>query len=195
LDRFTKQELLLLEYLDRSRHVSQRRVAGALGFSSSQVNRLLKALGSAGLVEIEDPHVRPFNYTLTDEGRARYRQLDRQDARGVVARFRALEARILARLEGIRETGVKTLLFYGAGEILGVTLPLAEQARLTVVGVIDGDPVRHGFLQEVGVRVMGLEEARILSADAVLITTYRHAEAIRRQLGAELRPGCPVFEL
>lgn len=194
MDRFTRQELVLLDFLDRTRHVSQRRVAEALGFSTSQVNRLLKELGEAGLVEVEDPSERPFNYQLTEEGRTRCQRLDREDAHDAVARFRALEARILARMSEIRASGVERILFYGAGEILGVTLPLAPKAGLKVVSVIDDDPTRHGLADD-GTPVTGPDALSALSADAVLITTYRHAEAIRERLGDEVRPGCRVFTL
>ena len=158
------------------------------------MNRLLKELGDAGLVEVENANDRPFNYQLTVEGRTRYRRLDREDSQGVVARFRALEERILARMNAIRTTGVERILCYGAGEILGVALPLAPRAGLEVVGVLDDDPARHGVLED-GIAVMGADALETLAAQGVLITTYRHAETIRGRLGDEVRPGYPVFEL
>lgn len=188
------QELALLELLDRTRHVSQRQVAETLGLSSSHVNRLLKRLMDDGLVEVEDDQVRPFNYQLTPNGRDRQLTLDREQARAVVERFRALERKILARLKAIRREGVTQVVFYGAGEIMEVALPIAARAGLQVVAIADDDPARHGTHPD-GVPIVGGDQLNEIRADKVVITTYRHADAIRAHLADTMMPCCPVVEL
>jgi DNA-binding MarR family transcriptional regulator len=188
------QELTLLELIDRTRHVSQRQVADLLGLSPSHVNRLLRRLMDEGLIEVEDEHVRPFNYQLTTAGRAQQQRLGQEEARSVVDRFRALERKILARLGELRSSGLTRVVFYGAGEIMEVALHLATRAGIEVVAIADDDPSRHGVNEE-GVEIVSGDAVSGIAADAVVITTYRHADAIRARLGACGMSCCPVVEL
>lgn len=188
------QELALLELLDRTRHVSQRQVAETLGLSSSHVNRLLKRLMDDGLVEVEDDQVRPFNYQLTETGKAQQRRLGQEAARAVVDRYRALERKILARLVELRTGGFTRVVFYGAGEIMEVALPIAARAGLQVIAIADDDPARHGAHPD-GPPIVGGDYLHEIQADAVVITTYRHADTIRAHLANTLMTCCPVVEL
>jgi DNA-binding MarR family transcriptional regulator len=194
MDRFIRQEYQLLDFLSRSDHVSQRQIAHELGQSASQVNRLLKELVDAGFVEIKNPHVRPFSYQLTTDGERRLGQLEWEETRGIVTQFRALEDRILARLESVRDRAVRRVVFYGSGDLMRVALPLAADAGLKVVGVVDEDPTREPALPD-GIPLVRPDRINGAAPDAVLITTHHQADHIRARLGAILSPGCPVFEL
>jgi DNA-binding IclR family transcriptional regulator len=169
-------------------------VAETLGLSSSHVNRLLKRLMDDGLVEVEDDQVRPFNYQLTETGKAQQRRLGQEAARAVVDRYRALERKILARLVELRTRGFARVVFYGAGEIMEVALPLAGKAGLEVMAIADDDPARHGTHPD-GLPIVGGDEVNALDADAIVITTYRHADTIRAHLAEIAAPCCPVVEL
>jgi len=184
--------LAVLEALDGAGHVSQRRVAELLGVGAASVNRIVRALVDAGHVEVEDEAVRPYAYRLTADGRVYLQALSYERDARVVGRYRELEERIRTRLEELRRRGVERLVFYGAGEVLEVAYPLARELGLRVVGVVDDDPAKQGD----GRSRFIVERPAVIGAlapDAVVITSFRFGEGIRRRI--EAGSGCMVVEL
>jgi hypothetical protein len=177
--------------LDYHEHVSQRSLAEQLGMAVSLVNRLIAELVSDGHVEVVDPNVRPFAYRLSAGGRDYRRLLSHAHFASVVGTFREVEERIRQRLRRLKHEGANRLVFYGTGNVMEVTYPLALAEGLEVVGLVDDDPIKHG--ESRGMLVVeppGRIEA--LEPDAVVITTFRHAGEIQKKLG---RVGKPEYRL
>lgn len=178
--------LQVLEALDGAGHVSQRAVAAAVGIAASRVNRIINDLVECGNVAVADGTVRPYAYRLTPQGRAYLQELSYGNYAAVVGQFRQVEARIRTRLAELRKQGADKVVFYGAGEVMEVAYRLAQRLGLQVVGVVDDDPAKHSSEQRIAVG----PPAWIgdLAPDAVVITTFRHAEEIRNRL----RPFAPA---
>lgn len=81
---------------------------------------------------------------------------------------------------------------YGAGEMLDLVRPLAESHGLHVVGVVDDDPARQG--SRAGLYAWSPDALKEAEADAVVITTFRHAGEIRGRL-VEVPGSMKVIEL
>lgn len=165
----------------------------SLSLSPSHVNRLLKELLEQGLVTVDDRDVRPFAYRLTENGRDVWQELRHQHALSVVAEFQKLQTRITRRLRVIRSAAIQQAAFYGAGEVMEVALPLAPEAGLDVVAIVDDDPARHGQ-HPMGPIVVGPKDLDQITMDGLVITTFRHAPAIRRTLEAHGFQG-PIWDL
>ena len=191
-DEITHQ-LGVLDALSGGRHISQRAVGRRLGIAASRVNRIIGALVAAGRVEVDDS-ARPFAYRLTPIGRDYHRRLAYHQDRSVVQRFRAMQARIGWRLQDLRDQGVHRLVFYGAGRVMEVTLPLARGLGFEVVGIVDDDPDKHGMIRG-AIEVKGPETVRKLLPADILITTYRHAGGIMEGLNVDGKTEMRVWEL
>jgi hypothetical protein len=160
----------------------------------SLVNRLSGELVDDGHVEVVNRDVRPFAYRLTDAGREYRRRLSHAHFKSVLDSFRKLQERIRRRLREIKNDGVERLVFYGSGDVMEVTCPLAEALGLEVVGVVDDDEEKQG--SERGGHVVRCPTTLAeLKPDGVLITTLRHAGEIQQRIGAGLRETVRVLEL
>ncbi len=188
------RHLSILNEVDGGRHVSQRNLAERLEIGVSLVNRLVRELTDGGHLEVVNPEVRPFAYRLTGEGEYYRRRLTREKYRSVVGGLRNMEEEIRRRLRAFRDAGLRTVVLYGAGDVFRVALPLVREQGLEPVAVVDDDPEAQGSVQG-GFQVRCPSTVPEVDADGILITTLRHAEAIRERLaelkGAEL----PVLEL
>jgi DNA-binding Lrp family transcriptional regulator len=183
----------VLEALDGAGHVPQRRVAEAVGMATSRVNRIIRELLDAGRIRVLDEAVRPFAYMLTADGRAYLQELSYDHYATVVSRFRQVQRRIDRRLAELRDQGLERVVCYGAGEVMEVVRPLAESHGLRVVGVVDDDPAKQGRWGAVDVAAP--ESIGAAEADAVVITTFRHAGEIRARLGGAVPASVKVVEL
>lgn len=188
------RELQILDELDRRNHVSQRELAELLGTSVGTVNRHLRELIDEELVRA-DREVRPFAYQLTPEGQRRRQRLFHERYESILGEVREMRNRIASRLRQLKEDGVERLVFYGAGDVMEATYPVAREMGFEVVGVVDDDPRKQGETRKSGLTVHGPEMIGELEPDAVLITTFRHADRIRSGMGPELQASVEVREL
>lgn len=184
----------MLEELDRRANISQRTLAERLGVAASLVNREIRGLLKDGHVQVVDRAVRPYAYRLTPSGRQYRRELSHRHYRSVVGSFREVQERIRGRLREIRSDGTRRLVFYGTGEVMDVTFPLAEGLGFDVVGLVDDDPAKHGTSRG-DLQVRPPAAINELEPDAVLITTFRHAGEIQERIDPELRSSVEVVEL
>lgn len=186
--------LPLLEAVEGEKNVSQRTLGRRLDMATSRVNRLIHDLMEEGHLEVVDDGVRPFAYRLTDDGREYLRRLTWDRYRAVLRDFRRIQDRIARRLREIRDAGVRRVVFYGAGDIMDVTFPLAESLGLQVVGVVDDDPDKQGD-ERSGLPVAPPERLEELVPCAVVITTFRHADEIRSRLSDRIAAEAQVLQI
>jgi DNA-binding MarR family transcriptional regulator len=185
--------LQVLKALDGAGHISQRSLADALGMAASRVNRIIRSLVDGAHVEVTDEGLRPFAYKLTKTGQAYLQELSYDHYATAVGRFREVQERIATRLTQIKEQGVERVVLYGAGEVMEVTYPLACNIGLEVVGVVDDDPGKQGDADLF--KVAAPNQIIRLAPDAVVITTFRHADQIRTRSRPNIPPGLKVLEL
>lgn len=188
------RDLLLLKELTEAGHVSQRSLAESLGMGLGVVNRRIRTFLDAGFIRVVDPSVRPFAYQLTPVGEGHRTRLRHRRYEGVVGELREMQRHIEERLATLKEMGMLRLVFYGSGEVMELTLPLAEAQGLEVVGLVDDDPAKHRISRG-GLDVRPPDAVPSLEPDAVLITTFRHAGEIKEKMDPEVRLGLPVMEL
>src|SRR5882672_2931584 len=187
------RQLLIVE-LKRGSNVSQRTLSRRLGVAVGTVNRLLNDMVDAGYVQVFNRGVRPFAYSVTDDGERYERRLSLEQYSSVLGSLRRLEGRIRSTLYELKERGVKRVVFYGAGEVMEATYRVVAEVGLDVIGVVDDDAAKQG-LRKAGLLVEPARAINDLRPDAVLITTVRHAEEIQLKIDASLRSSVEVREL
>lgn len=158
------------------------------------LNRHLQEMAEGGYVRVVDRDVRPFAYKVTPNGKRYRRKLILEHYQSVVGSLRAVEQRISARLDELKRKGVERVVFYGAGDVMEIAYPVAHTMGLTVIGVVDDDPGKHGSLKDrLVVQPPGM--INTLEPHAVVITTFRHAREIQRKIDPSLRSVIQVWEL
>lgn len=186
--------LAVLDEIERKPRVSQRELANLTGVSLGLVNRLLGALLAKRYLEIAEDGARPFKYRVTLDGQQYRRELVHHQYRSVVNSVKEIQARILRGLRELAGKGVTRVVFYGAGEVMELTKPLAESAGFDILGIVDDNPKLQGSTKA-GFVVQTSQALRELSPDAVVVTTFRYAGHIETRL-KQLRLGrVVVWEL
>jgi DNA-binding MarR family transcriptional regulator len=186
--------LRVMEEVERAGNISQRALAVRLGMAVGAVNRHLRFLIRQGYLQVVDAAVRPFAYRLTAAGVAYRQRMRHVEYERVAGSYREMEERIGRRLRELKAKGVERVVFYGAGVVMEVTRPIAESLGLEVLGVVDDDPAKQGSERD-GLRVLGPKSLENLDAQALVITTFRHAGEIRRRLKPVLGSQVLVWEL
>lgn len=184
----------LLEELECSGNVSQRALAARLGIGVGAVNRHIRSLLRQGYVEVVDSAVRPFAYRLTPAGMEYRRKIRHSEYESAVGSYREVERRIEQRLAALKAKGVERVVFYGAGAVMEVGLPIARRLGLRVVGVVDDDPAKQGK-KVLGTEVLAPSVVQACAPDALVIATFRYAQELTSRLRAALDTEVLVWEL
>jgi len=188
------RELPILDELQNGSNISQRALADRLRMAVGAVNRYLRDMIRAGYIEVANRSVRPFAYRLTRAGDRYRRRLSHDHYHWLLGNLRVVERRITAALGELQRHGVRRVVFYGAGDVMEATHRLATALGLKVVGVVDDDVAKRG-LTRAGLVVQEPATINRLAPDAVVITTFRHARAIRGKMDRALRSSMIVGEL
>lgn len=176
------RELVLMVEIEHDPSISQSRLAAKAGLVPSMVNNYIRRMSDQGLVKKMGASHRCTTYHLTSLGKEKYHDLMRRYSIETVRLYKYAKSefrrRLAERFESLR--GMR-IVIYGAAETGELVFQVCLEMGCKVVGVVDNDPVIQG--REIfGLRVA--EPARIdsMQADAVIISSYGHAEEIENSL-------------
>ncbi len=90
------REMAVLAEIDKSSAVSQRSLARAAGVSATMINAYVDDLVGRGLLDVTGDTNRTYRYFLTDQGRARREEIQRQLSREIFELYAQLKADLKA---------------------------------------------------------------------------------------------------
>jgi DNA-binding MarR family transcriptional regulator len=175
------REFQILTEIARRSDVSQRELAERAMLGTTMVNRYITEMQQEGLVEVEGETNRTFRYRLTAAGRYRREELFFQVSKEVVQFYGLVKQEFHRRLRGHAREGVRRVVLFGAAETAELVYAAAEGTGLEIVGIVDSDGAKHG--RRIGtIRVTAPDGIAALAPDAVLITSFGHADEIHGEI-------------
>lgn len=133
----------ILEEIDASADVSQRRLSANLGIALGLTNSLLKGLVRRGWVRMSRVKRQRVRYLLTPTGLAEKARLSRQALQQALDRYRTARMHVhemFAKTSAgwdAGAAGVKPVVFYGSGELAEIGFICLQETDLTLVAVVD----------------------------------------------------------
>lgn len=170
--------LRLMGEIDRDGNYSQRELSHRLDISLGLVNTFLKRLVNKGYFKVKTMPRNRLKYFLTPEGLARKSRLTAEFLRFSMNFYKDIKHLLLEKYRNMEEKEVKSLLFYGAGEVAELAYLYLQLTGIRLAGIIDEDQRGKYFF---GLRVKGLEALGEVDWDMVLLTRLEDpGEAIER---------------
>ena len=168
--------LRLMGEIDRDGNHSQRELSNRLNISLGLVNTFLRRLVNKGYFKVKTMPRKRLKYFLTPEGLARKSRLTAEFLRYSMNFYRDIKHLLLEKYGHMEEKEVKSLIFYGAGEVAELAYLYLQLTNIQLAGIIDEDQKGKNFF---GHRVRGLEALGQVTWDMVLLTRLDNpAEAI-----------------
>lgn len=185
-DRFLKpteqlRNLQLLEEISKDSTISQRRLSHRLGVALGVTNACLKKMGRKGHIKVKGINHKRIAYYLTPQGFTEKTRLTYHFLRYTVNYYTNLKRNIASKLDLISQSGIKRLLFYGAGEVMEVALICVNNTELELVGIVDNARNKQGK-KILGFTIQNPEVIKSLKPEAILITSIRHRDEILQNL-------------
>lgn len=173
------QILRLMTEIDRNGDHSQRELSSRLNISLGLVNTFLKRLVNKGYFKVKTMPRNRVKYFLTPEGLARKSRLTVEYLRFSMNFYKDIKTLLLKKFKEMEQRQVRSILFYGAGEVAELAYLYLQLTDINLAGIIDEERLDETFF---GLRIADLGRVDRADWDMILLTRLDHTEQDMRSL-------------
>lgn len=182
----------LLSEIDSGAKITQRSLSKKLGIALGLTNAYLKRLANKGFVKIHRAGANDIRYLLTPEGLMEKSRLTYEYLQYSFKFYASARRQIAGAFQVLSHEGVRSLVFYGAGEVAEVAYISLHETDLTLTGVVDDEEGEDRFF---GFDILPSHRLKELEFDRVVVTSFRYEEEIVERIKALGIPGELIFRL
>ena len=169
MDRHAYHTLQILDHVEKTPLLTNRRVATKLNVSVKLAHALVKQLVQKGMLDIRKHHSRRWDYFLTPKGIAEKARLTYEFIDFTMQFYREARRRSSEVLAQARKSGVTRVAFLGASEMAEIAYLGIQEQKLQLVDVFDDAAAGQKFL---GLTVRPVSELALSAAEKVLVTAF-----------------------
>ena len=169
MDRHDYHTLQILDHIENTPLVTNRKVASKLDVSVKLAHALLRQLVQKGMLSIQKRHSRRWDYFLTPKGIAEKARLTYEFMDFTMQFYRAARRRSSEVLAQVRKSGVTRVAFLGVSELAEIAYLGVQEQKLQLVDVFDEAGAGQEFM---GVRTRPLAEMSGSAAEKILVTAF-----------------------
>ena len=179
MDKEDLHILRLMAEIDRHDDHSQRALSRRLNLSLGLVNTFLKRLVTKGYFKVKTMPKNRLKYFLTPEGLARKSRLTVEYLQYSMNFYKDIKHLLLKNYKEMEKSDVRSILFYGAGEVAELAYLYIQLTNLKLAGIIDDEQRGKDFF---GIKIEGVARLRQPDWDMVLLTRLENTDEYIRQL-------------
>ena len=180
MDKEDLHILRLMGEIDRDGDHSQRELSRRLDLSLGLVNTFLKRLVNKGYFKVTTLPKNRLKYFLTPEGLARKSKLTVEYLRYSMNFYKDIKYLLLRKYQEMEINEVRSILFWGGGEVAELAYLYLQQTNLQLAGIIDDEKQGRRFFDFKIERSHGVRQ---LEWDMIFVTRLEDLdEEIKRIL-------------
>jgi DNA-binding MarR family transcriptional regulator len=179
MDKEDLHILRLMAEIDRHDDHSQRALSRRLNLSLGLVNTFLKRLVNKGYYKVKTMPKNRLKYFLTPEGLARKSRLTVEYLQYSMNFYKDIKHLLLKNYREMEKSDVRSILFYGAGEVAELAFLYIQLTSLKLAGIIDDEQRGQDFF---GLKIEGVARLKQPDWDMVLLTRLENTDEYIRQL-------------
>jgi DNA-binding MarR family transcriptional regulator len=165
--------LRLMGEVERDGSRSQRELSQRLNISLGLMNSFVKRLISKGYLKVKSLPRNRLKYFLTPEGLARKSRLTIEYLKYSVHFYRDVKDLLLEKYDVLEQQDVRSVLFFGTGEVAELAYLYLQQTDIQLGGVVDDQGNGQRFF---GLPVERLHRLSIPDWDRILVTRLEDPE-------------------
>jgi DNA-binding MarR family transcriptional regulator len=173
MDKEDLHILRLMGEIDRDGNHSQRELSRRMNISLGLVNTFLKRLVNKGYFKVKTMPKNRVKYFLTPEGLARKSKLTAEYLRYSVSFYRDIKNLLLNKYKEMENDDVKSILFFGAGEVAELAYLYLQLTSIRLAGIIDEAQRGKSFFDH---KIAGFDRLQQADWDRVLLTRLEGAD-------------------
>jgi DNA-binding MarR family transcriptional regulator len=179
--------LRLMGEIDRNGDHSQRELSRRLNLSLGLVNTFLKRLVKKGYFKVTTMPKNRVRYFLTPAGLAKKSKLTVEYLQYSVNFYKDIKDLLLNNYMELKKDDVRSVLFYGAGEVAELAFLYLQLTDIQLAGIIDD---KHHGKYFFGFQIAGLDCIQQMDWDVILLTRLEDIDQdIKSLLERGIDPG------
>ena len=165
--------LRLMGEVERNGSYSQRELSRGLNISLGLVNTFIKRLVNKGYFKVKTMPRNRMKYFLTPEGLARKSKLTVEYLRYSVNFYKEIKTLLIGKFKEMEENRIRSILFFGAGEVAELAYLYLQLTNIQLVGIIDDSKKGNDFFE---FKVNDFDRLNHQDWDAILMTRLDDTE-------------------
>lgn len=167
MDKEDLHILRLMGEIDRDGDHSQRELSRRLDLSLGLVNTFLKRLVNKGYFKVTTLPKNRLKYFLTPEGLARKSKLTVEYLRYSMNFYKDIKHLLLKTYQKMEDRKVRSVLFWGAGEVAELAYLYLQQTNIRLAGIIDDERQGRRFFD---LQIERSQGVRQIEWDMIFVT-------------------------
>ena len=159
--------LRLMGEIERDDNPSQRELSRRLNISLGLVNTFLKRLVNKGYFKVKTMPKNRLKYFLTPEGLTRKSRLTVEYLHYSTRFYKEIKQLLIEKFKEMGKNRIKTILFFGAGEVAELSYLYLQLTNIDLVGIVDERKNGNDFFE---FEAEGLDRLDREDWDAILVT-------------------------
>jgi len=159
--------LRLMGEIERDGSPSQRELSRSLNISLGLVNTFLKRLVNKGYFKVKTMPKNRLKYFLTPEGLTRKSRLTVEYLHYSTRFYKEIKQLLIEKFKEMGKNRIKTILFFGAGEVAELSYLYLQLTNIDLVGIVDERKNGNDFFE---FEAEGLDRLDREDWDAILVT-------------------------
>lgn len=156
-----------LEIIEKDGGQTQRRIAKTLDISLGNANAMVKGLIESGHVKVKENSKNRVQYLMTQKGDSEKVRLAYEYLNFSMTYCCDIKARIKRTFSRLCRQNIRSVVFYGAGELAELAFHIIQQTPLELMAVVDANLAGQMFSDKV---VMEPKKIVSLNFDKIFIT-------------------------
>lgn len=165
--------LRLMGEIDRNGSYTQRELSRRLNISLGLVNTFLKRLVNKGYFKVKTLPRNRVKYLLTPAGLARKSKLTVEYLQYSLNFYKEIKSLLLKEFAEMESGSVRSVLFYGSGEVAELAYLYLQLTEIRLLGIIDDERRGESFFEH---KILCLNEIGQMDWDLILLTRLEDAE-------------------
>lgn len=165
-------DLQVLEEIEQNPKVSQRELSNKFGIALGVTNACIKRMARRGLIRLKGFPPRRIAYYLTPKGFSEKSKLMLHFLSYNIQHYAEMKKVISKRFLELEEQGIRRIAFYGVSDEMEIAYITLQGSEIKLIGIIDDNETGNGRTL-FGHKVIGLNEVKNLTIDAILITSLK----------------------
>ena len=159
--------LKFFELIEKDGGQTQRSIAKILDISLGNANAIVKGLVDSGHIKVRENSKNRAKYLITSKGDSEKVRLAYEYLNFSLTFYCDIRARIKKTFNKLCRQKIRSVVFYGAGELAKIAFQMLQQTPIELRAVIDADLSGQMFYGQI---VLGPDKLASLSYDKIFIT-------------------------
>ena len=175
------RKLIILEEIRKNNKISQLELSKFLNIAVSMINKYIYLLNKDNYIHKSGINTKNMEYYLTKKGESYREFLLLTYSHEVIKLYKMVNNNFILFFNSLKEENIKSVVFYGAGEVAEIAIEIISNLKLDLVSIVDDDKEKQDKLLK-GNRIYPVKYLEETKFDSIIITSFTDRDKMFKKI-------------